>query len=92
MDLEQTLWHRNPRGADGRPRKSLGPMAEEMTDLDNYTFPVSEEYKKAYKTASGLISQNPISSFNFNENSTGDSGEDTNEQSLDVYASLSENS
>jgi len=85
-------WHRNPRGVDGRPQKSLGPMAEDMTDLDNYTFPVSEEYKRAYRTASGLISQKPTSSFNSNEGLTGDSGEDTNEQSLDVYASLSDNS
>ncbi len=85
-------WHRNPRGKDGRPEKSLGPMAEEAADLSNYSFPVSEEYKRAYRTAGGILSERPSSNFNINNQSNEDPDADANEQSLDIYGSLSENS
>jgi hypothetical protein len=84
-------WHRNPRGADGRPRKSLGPMADEIADLDNLTFPVSDQYKRTARIVNGNIEKRPESDF-VNNPTLADAEADVNQQPMNRNASLGKSS
>lgn len=84
-------WHRDPRASDGRPRKSLGPMAGEIADLNNLSFPVSEEYKQTARIVNGNVSKRPESDFRINSPSEVQES-DENPQVLDKFSSLGESS